>query len=332
MRRRDFISGLVVSSAIGRAHAQQGEKVVRLAMLSPSTPVADMTEAGGRRYRAFFQRLRGLGYVEGENLAVGRYSGEGRAEHYAELVAQAIRYNPNVIVVAGDRLAGDVKAATNIVPIIAIVSDPIASGIVTNMARPGGNITGVAIDAGYEFAAKCLERLHEVVPAASTIGYVASSVVWENRYSSALRQAAQRMKLSLVGPPLAAPFDEPEYRRVFAAMEGHGVDALIVNPQPENTTNLKLIAELALKYRWPALFWYREFTDFGGLMAYGVDLVDLYHRAADQVGEILKGTRPGDLPFDQPTKFPMIINLKTAKALGLTIPPTLLIAADEVIE
>jgi putative ABC transport system substrate-binding protein len=331
VRRREFIAGLVVV-ATRRAHAQQREKVLRLAMLSPSTPAADMAEAGTRRYRAFFQGLRRLGYVEGENLVVGRYSGEGRAEHYAEMVAYVIRDNPDLILVAGDRLASDVKAATDMIPIIAIVSDPIASGIVKSMARPGGNITGVAIDAGFEFAGKCLELLHEVAPAASKIGYLASRVVWENPYSSGLRQAARRMNLSLIGPPLAAPFEEPEYRRVLADMERNGADALIINPQPENTTNLKLIAELALKYRWPALFWYREFTDFGGLMAYGVDLVDLYRRAADQVGEILKGAKPGDLPFDQPTKFALTINLKTAKALGITVPPTLLIAADEVIE
>ena len=140
------------------------------------------------------------------------------------------------------------------------------------------------------------------------------------------------MQISLVGPPLQAPFNEAEYRRVFAAMAQAGADALLVNGGPENFGNRQLIVELAEKARLPAIYVFREFTDIGGLMSYGVNLGDLLRHAADQIDQILKGTKPGDIPFYQPTKFELIINLRTAKALGITVPPTLLIAADEVIE
>jgi putative ABC transport system substrate-binding protein len=334
VNRRAVITGLLLAGAIPRAHAQQDRKVYRLAVVNPSAPVGDLTETGrSQDYHAFFQRLRELGYVEGKNLVVERYSGEGRTDHFAELAREVVRSNPDVISALGDRLVRQFKAATDNIPIVAGVSDPVALGVAVSLARPGGNITGGSGDAGAQIAGKWLELLHEMAPAASRVGYLASRAAWElPSYTPALRDAAQRMTISLMGPPLDAPFDDAAYRRVFATIAQQGVDALIVNNQYENLTNLNVIIELTETYHLPAIYWYREFVDAGGLMAYTAIVRDGWRHAADQVAQILKGASPSDIPFWQPSKFKLIINLKTAKALGITVPPTLLIAADEVIE
>jgi putative ABC transport system substrate-binding protein len=334
VKRREFISGLLLAGTIPRAYAQQDRKVYRIAVVNPSAPVSDMTETGRNQdYRTFFQRLRELGYVEGQNLVVERYSGEGRTEHFAELAREVVRSNPDAISALGDRLVREFKLATDAIPVVAGVSDPVALGIVESLARPGGNITGATGDAGAEIAGKWLELLHETVPAASRVGYLASRAVWElPSYTPVLRAVAQRMNVSLLGPPLDAPFDDAEYRRVFLAMAREGVDALIVSNQYENITHRKLIVELADKHHLPAIYSYREFVNVGGLMAYSASPQEGWRHGAEQVDQILKGAKPGDIPFYQARKFNLVINLKTAKALGITVPPTLLIAANEVVE
>jgi putative ABC transport system substrate-binding protein len=335
MRRREVIAALLLAAPIiGRAKAQEASKVHRIALVNPDAADSDMSETGDAPHRSFFRRLRELGYIEGQNLSIARYSAKGRTEDFNDLVREAVRSNPDLIVALGNRLVTEVKAATETIPVVAVVADPVRWGIVTSIARPGRNITGVAVDGGIEQWAKYLELLHEIVPAASKVGYLASRRLWESavRADSVILEAAQRLKISLVGPPLAAPIAEAEYHRVFAAMAEEGVDALYVNNQHENFTNRQLIVELAEKYRFPAIYLYREFTEIGGLISYGVNLNDTLRQAAEQIDLILKGTQPGDIPFRQPTKFELVINLKTAKALGITVPPTLLIAADEVIE
>jgi putative ABC transport system substrate-binding protein len=295
-------------------------------------PLNDMNETGSVRYRAFFQRLRQLGYVEGQNLLVGRYSGEGQTEHFGELAHQVVRANPDVIFVTTFRVAHDFKAATDTIPIVASGGDPVAFGIATSLARPGGNITGVTVDAGMEISGKYLELLRELVPSVSRVAFLASRGMWESGYGAVNRDAAERMKISLVGTPLEPPFDEAAYRRAFAAMAEEGVNGLYVSGQPENYAKRQLIVELAELARLPAIYVFREFADVGGLMAYAVDITDMYRHAADQIDQILKGAKPSEIPFYQPTKFQLVINLKAAKALGITVPPTLLIAAEEVIE
>jgi putative tryptophan/tyrosine transport system substrate-binding protein len=213
-----------------------------------------------------------------------------------------------------------------------ILGDPIAEGIVSSLARPGGNITGVTITAGYEIGGKRLEVLREMVPSASRVAWLASRTQWDGPDGTSLREAAERSKVSLLGPPLDAPLDEAEYRRVFASMAQEGVDALIVNGQSENFINRRLIVELADEARLPAIYSFREFAEIGGLMVYGIDLPDIFRHAADQVAEIFKGAKPGEIPFYQPTKFELLVNLKTAKALGIQIPQSILARADEVIE
>ena len=331
MNRLAVMAGLALAGAIRRAHAQQDRKVYRIAVVHPSAPVSAMSETEG--FRDFFQRLRQHGYIEGQNLAVEWYSGEGRAEHFAELIRDVVRSNPDVIYVVADRLARELKPATDIIPVVIAVSDPVAIGVVSNVARPGGDITGVMIDADpVGTFGRRLQFLREMIPTASKVGYLASRAIWEHPITPALVETAQSMKISLVGPPLAAPFNEAEYRRVFAAMAGAGTEGLMVSAQPEHSTNGRLIVELAAEYRLPASYWYREFADIGGLMVYGIDRPDISRHAADQVDMILKVAKPGEIPFYQPTKFPLVINLETVKALGITVPPTLLIAADEVIE
>jgi putative ABC transport system substrate-binding protein len=333
MNRREIIVGLLLAATIQCVHAQQASKTYRIAVVHPSDPVGDLSETGSSRpYRAFFQRLRQLGYVEGENLKVERYSAEGRTEQFAALVSEIVRSKPDLIFTRGDRLARDFKAATETIPVVTTLSDPIALGIVASLARPGGNITGGTVAASVELHAKRLELLREMAPAASRVAFLASRRVWETQYYAAPREAAQKAGISLLGPMLDAPFDEAQYRRAFETMTDQSADALLVGDQPENLTNRRLIVEFVEKVHLPAIYPYLEFTDTGGLMAYGVDLSGILRHAADQVGEIFKGAEPGEIPFYQPTKFVLAVNLKTAKALGITVPPTLLIAADEVIE
>jgi putative ABC transport system substrate-binding protein len=333
MNRREIIIGLLLATTMRSVQAQQKPAVYQLVVVSPSDPVADMSETRGRpNWRAFFLRLRELGYVEGQNLMVKRYSGEGRTEQFAELAAQAVRDRSDVIYVVGDRLVREVKAATDKVPVVTIVGDPIAQGIVASLARPGGMITGITVAASLEIDGKRLELLREIVPSVSRVGYLCSRGLWNAPYGAALREAARSINISIVGEPLDAPFDEAEYRRVFAAITSAGADALYVAGHSENLVNGPLVVQLTHEARLPAMYSYPEFADMGGLVAYGVDLSDISRHAVDQIDQILKGAKPGDIPFYQPTKFTLSINLKTAKALGITVPSTLLIAADEVIE
>jgi putative ABC transport system substrate-binding protein len=248
------------------------------------------------------------------------------------VVGGAVRSNPDLIVATGDRIAREVKSATSSIPVVAIVSDPVANGIVASLARPGGNITGVSIDAGVEIEGKRLEFLRDIFPSASRVGYLASQRLWEASAARALREAAQRVKIAVLGPAVDPPFNEQEYRRVFGTMAQEGLDAIFVNAQPENVTNAQLVVTLAAENKLPAFYPYSDFVEIGGLIAYGVDHNDPYRHMADAVHQIFQGAKPGDIPFYQPTKFALTVNLKTAKALGITVPPTLLIAADQVIE
>ena len=332
MRRRDFIAGLLTSATIGGAHAQQAAQVYRIAVVSPSVGVNDLSETGSQpNYRVFFHRLHELGYIEGQNLSILRYSGEGRSASYADLAREAVRGDPDLVFVVNLRLAREVKTALHTIPVVVIAGDP-AFGGASSPDRPSGNVTGVIVDAGIDMAGKSFELLRGMVPTASRIAWLASPALWGSAYGAANREAAERTKLSLIGPPLSAPFQEPEYRRVFAAIAKEKAHGLVVGGQSENYAHRRLIVELAEKARLPAIYSYREFVEVGGLMSYGPDLEEMYRRAADQVDQILKGTKPRDIPVYHPTKFELVINLKTAKALHLTVPQSLLARADAVIQ
>jgi putative ABC transport system substrate-binding protein len=334
MQRRDFISLLGGAATAWPlvVRAQQSSKMKRIAIVSPATKVGDITVSGARYYRAFFEELSRLGYVEGQSLLVGRYSGEGRTDHYADLARDVVSTHPDLIFAIAGPLALQSKMATTTIPIVTITADPIAIGLVPNIARPGGNVTGVAIDGGSEIVGKRLGLLIEAIPKLSKAGYLSSRGNWERSLGAAAREAATRAGISLTGELLGGSFTESEYQRVFAAMEQDRIDALIMSEEAEHIPHRVALVELAAKGRIPAIYPYREIVDVGGLIAYSLDLADVFRRIASLVDQILKGANPGDIPFYQQTKFELIVNLKTARALGLELPALLLGRADEVIE
>jgi putative tryptophan/tyrosine transport system substrate-binding protein len=332
MRRREFIAGLLVAATLRHARAQQPAKVHRLAIIATALPVTDITETSSLRlYRALFQELRRLGYVEGRNLIVERYSGEGRTEHFAELARVVVRSKPDLILASTNIWVQLLKPLTDTIPILGIMAEPVAYGLVTSLAHPGGNVTGFSVDAGPEIATKRLELLKEALPRASRVGFLGRRVPG-NPYEKPRQEAAQSLGIFLLAPRLEGTLQETEYRRVFEAMAQEHADALYVGIDPENIANRRLIVELAEKNRLPTIYPYREFVEIGGLMAYAVDLVDLFTRVAGYIDHILKGVSPGDIPVDQPAKFELLVNVKAANAIGLTIPPALVLRADEVIE
>ena len=333
MRRRKFITLLGGAVAVWPlvARAQQPAKMKRIACVISSGKVSMISVSGTRYYRVFFEELNRLGYVEDRNLGVERYSGEGRPERYAELARDVVNTRPDLILAVGARLSLDFKMATTTVPIVTMIVDPVALGLVTSIARPGGNITGVAIAAGLEIIGKRMGLLVEALPKLSTVGYLASRTFWEDPRGAATREAAKRAGVAL-SPAMLDAYNEAEYQRVFKSMEQDRADALMLSDEPEHLTYRTTIVELAAKGRIPAIYTNRDFVEAGGLMAYSPDLADIFRRAADVIDTILRGANPGDIPFYQPAKFELSINLKTAKMLGLEMPAMLLGRADEVIE
>jgi putative ABC transport system substrate-binding protein len=333
MRRRDFIAGLMFAAATGRAQAQQTGKVYRIALAHPVLPVADLNQAskGSPAIAAMFEELIRLGHVEGRNLLIERYSGEGRAAHYPDLARQIVSRSPVLIIVLTSNFVFDVKAATSTIPIVGVFADPVGLGIVASLARPGGNITGVTVDVGEDQWTKRVQLLKEAVPHISRLGFLATRIRRE-QYSAAIQEIALRNSVSIVGPPLEHPTDEQEYHRVFAALAQEGADGLLVSDESENNAYRGLIVELAEKGRLPTIYPWRQFVEAGGLMSYGIDLTDLGHRVADIVDQILKGAKPGEIPIFQPTQFELSMNLKAAKTLGIELPPLLVARADKVIE
>jgi putative tryptophan/tyrosine transport system substrate-binding protein len=337
MRRREFIGAVGAAAlavpTISVARAEQSKKAQRIAIVLSSFPVSKMTETSGDPFfQELFNELRRLGYVEGDNLLIERYSGEGRAAYYPDLARDVVRRNPDVIISCSNEITLDFKAATTTIPIVSVFGSPVEIGIVQSLARPGGNITGVAVDIeADEQWGKRIQLLRQVVPHLTKLAVLDTRRmrdIWEAFIPNFIR----RWAVTYVGPPLNHPVNEAEYRRVFASLVQGGAEGILVSEEDENITNQKVIVELAEKNRLPVIYPFQEFVEAGGLMSYGVSEAELGHNAAVMVGQILKGAKPADIPIFLPTKFELAINLKTAKALGLTVPPELLVIADEVIE
>jgi len=333
VRRRDFIAGLIFAAATGRAQAQQTGKVYRIAFAHPTVPVADQNQAskGSIAIPAIFEELTRLGYVEGRNLLIERYSGEGRADHYPDLARQIVSRTPDLIIAFTNNFVLDVKEATSTILIVGGFTRSV-NDIVPSLARPGGNITGVSVDSGSDIWLKRVQLLKEAVPQITRLGFLEPRESRERSRATLGRENELKNLVSFVGPPLERPTDEQEYRRVFTALAQEGAEGLVVGDESENTSHRRLIVELAEKGRLPTIYPYRQYVDAGGLMSYGINFSDVGHRVADIVDKILKGAKPGEIPIFQPTHFELSINLKTAKTLGIELPPLLIARADNVIE
>jgi putative ABC transport system substrate-binding protein len=334
MDRRAFVASTLALLAAPLVAQAQPKKVYRVALIFTTSPVSEMTgpEPVHPAARAFVQGLRALGYVEGQNLILERRSAEGHYDRFAAIVTELVRLKADVIVTVGDPMAGDAKTVTTTVPIVMATSvDPVGVGVVQSLAHPGGNVTGLTAVAGPEIAAKRLELLREVLPRVSHVAYLASKEEneWESPWGQSVRTAAQALGMTL----FRAEFTPHGFTDAFTLVRRARVDALFVAGAAGPTyADRGLIVDFATRTRLPSTFFFREAVELGGLMSYGVNYTDVFRRAAGYVDRILKGAKPADLPVEQPTKFELVINLKTAKVLGLTIPPSVLARADEVIE
>jgi ABC-type uncharacterized transport system substrate-binding protein len=336
MRRRKFISlvgGAAASSFLWplTARGQSLPKPRRIAFVHSGIAADKLTETAGPFWvRRFYETLRGLGDVEGSNLVIERYSAEGRSERFAPLAAEVVSRNPDVIVANLNDLVKTFAAATAAIPIVAITGDPIAGGLVTNLAHPGGNLTGVSINAGIEIYGKRLQILKEAMPSIAKVTYLRSGV-WDAGSGSASREAGGQLGIAITDT-LLVEVSDAQLRRSFAEMARQQFDAVIVDEGGSFLAQRALISELAGRHRLPVIYPYRDYVDMGGLMAYAPDLGELAQRMANDVHQILNGAKPGDIPFYQPSKFQLIINMKAVKALGLSLPQPLIAGVDEVIE
>jgi len=319
--------GLGILAAPLAAEAQRAAKVPVVGYLHPGAASGSLVRLRVDEVR---QGLRELGWVEGRNIAIEYRWAEGKFERFPDLAADLVRLKVDVIVTAGTEAALIAKRATSMIPIVMVdPGDPVASGLVASLAHPGGNATGLTTITP-DLAAKRLQLLKEAVPKISRV-----AVLWNSALPAAevalneMQAAAVALGVELQSVKVQGP---SEFENAFAAITKERTAALIVFPDPLTFIHRELIVNFAAKNRISAMSGAREFVDAGGLMSYGPNYPDMFRRAATYVDKILKGAKPADLPVEQPTRFELVINLKTAKALGLTIPQSILVRADQVIQ
>ena len=327
MDRRTFLCGLTLGSPASplAAEAQSAGKVPLIGYVGNSSPSLEPRLLG-----AFRDGLRNLGYVDGQNIRIEYRWAEGRYERFPDFMAELVRLRVEVIVVAGTPATLAARRATNAIPIVmAVIGDALEAGVVPSLARPGGNVTGLSTVVP-ELEGKRLELLKQALPKLSRLAILANpanpfvAVAWRQT-----QRAAETLHIKLQRVDVRQP---EEFGNAFSVIANERPDALTVMADRFILTHRAQIIAFGTKSRLPGMFPYWEFVEEGGLMAYGPSYADMFRRSATYVDKILKGVKPADLPVEQPTKFELIINLKTAKTLGLTIPQTLLLRADQVIE
>src|SRR5262245_49975034 len=285
---------------------------------NPSNPAA----------RGFVQGLRELGYVEGSNLVLEWRTAEGKFERIHDIVQELVSIKVDVIVTVTTPMTRAAKEVTQTVPIVMTSDNPVEEGLIQSLARPGGNITGLTSHSGLEIQAKQVQLLKEILPRMSRLAVLLP----KPETLADWKQIAEATTRALGVKLLFTEHAPSDYAAAFALIERERLDALLVASSAANFANRRLIVEFTARNRLPAIYSIREYVDAGGLVSYGLGMADFYRRLAGYVDRILKGAEPAELPVEQPTKFELVINLKTAKALGLTIPPELLARADELIE
>jgi putative ABC transport system substrate-binding protein len=331
LRRASFTAALSLGLFVApfAAEAQQAVKIARIGLLELDVAAEDPRSRG-----AFFQGLRDLGYIEGRNLVVEYRDAAGKTERFPDLAAELVALKVDIIVTSGGTLAAQAaKKATAAIPIVfASVGDPVAEGLVASLARPGGNLTGSSAVFS-ELVSKWLELLKQAVPGVRRVAVLLKPDALPERARAARLKAtdvaARALGVQLQVVEARGPED---FDRAFSDMTRARAEAVVVWATPVFNLERRRIVDLAAKSRVPALYSFRPYVDAGGLMSYGPDRSEMLRRAATYVDKILKGAKPGDLPIEQPTTFELVINLKTARAIGLTIPPSLLQRANQVIE
>ena len=328
MNRRAFVAGVgAVLAAPVVAWAQQAGKTPRLCVLAYDSLASP---AWAARYHAFVEGLRALGYVDGDNIAIKFFSAEGHYERFPALAAECVRLEPTIIVAYTTPGSLAAKKATGTIPIVTgPIGDPVGTGVVASLARPGGNITGQTVMAT-GLSGKRLQLLKEAVPTLVRLLVLSQqpdpiSAVQVQEIENAAGSVGLRLLHRAVGTP-------EEISAAVAAAVNDGAEALVTTVGTFFIVHRARISEVAVRYRLPGIYFVRDFADAGGLMSYGPNTLSLYRHTAVTVDKILKGAKPGDLPVEEPTIFELVINLKTARTLGLTIPPSLLARAHEVIE
>lgn len=333
MRRRTFVAMLGGAAAWPAVtHAQQTQRMKRIAIVHPTEKREDMTIHGRRTFKAYFEELDRLGYIEGRNVVIERYSGLGQTDRYGDLARAVVAGQPDLIVSIGSQVTLQLRSLGTPIPIVAATTDPVVIGLVTSLARPSGTITGVSVDAGVEVWGKRFQLLAQAAGNLTKVRFLAASYSHWQLAIGPVSEAAQK-----TGTPIGALFldgniNPAAYERVFDAMERDQVDGLLLSDSAEHLTSRVLIAELAKRHRLPTIYPHRDYVEVGGLMAYSVDLASVYHRVADVTDQVLRGAKPGDIPFYQQIKYELVLNQGAAKSLGLAFPALLLSVADDVIE
>jgi len=323
MKRREFIAA-TVALLVSPRHLRAQGKPRRVGFLS-----AFLDSPGREAWRS---GLRDHGWIEGKNLIIDYRFFEVQPERAPALAAELVALKPDLVIAVGPREAVAMKSATATIPIVfVVVFDPVGLGLVQSLSRPGGNITGFATSVPGDWTAKQIEILRELVPGASKIALLINPGNPMHRLGLAEEFPRTARKLNVALPTVEATTAE-ELDIAFASAAAQRANAIIVFGDPLTINNAPRVTALAAKHRLPGIYLFRLFATNGGLISYGTDLADLFHRAGGYIDKILKGTKPSDLPIEQPIKFELVINMKTAKGLGLTVPPSLLARADEVIE
>lgn len=331
MKRRDFLfAAAMLAPAVRHVSAQPPAPKKRLGAIVFGK-LEDARIGGSPYASAFLQELQRLGYVEGENLIVDRF--QFQPERIDQIASEVVATKPDVIFSPGTPMTLSLKRATTTIPIVASTGDPVRFGIVSNLARPGGNVTGVSVDAGLEVWAKRLDLLASAVPKMRNVVYISSEGGWTGPAGQVVRDAAQKLGISLVKGTLSSPYGEAEYRSTFSSLQRDQLDGLILSDEANLHRPRKLLLiQLIQQSRLPAIYPYDQFVEAGALMTYSADFNSIIRTLAGQIAEIFRGANPAEMPIAQPERFEFAVNLKTAKELGIELPAQLVGGATTVIE
>jgi putative ABC transport system substrate-binding protein len=329
-----LISRLSLLSALfAVAFAAHAQKVYRVAFVATSGPLTEILSSDNPATKGLRERFRALGYVEGRNLVFEWRTAEGKLERLPGIMRELLSIKVDAILTSGNSVTRAAKDATRTVPIVMLASvNPVEDGLVQSLARPGGNVTGLTVNTGPENLVKQVQLLREIFPKAARVVFLTTRAALDNFWKDGVEEATRAFGVKFLIAEHTLGRGLEHYRGAFDLISRERPDAVLVGLSPTNFANRQMIVEFAAKNAVPAAYPMREFADAGGLIAQGVDLMEVSRRAVEYVDRIFKGAKPADLPVERPAKFELVINLRTAKTLGVSIPPSVLVRADHVIQ